>query len=192
MCVSQLFPEAAAPLRAAAGQALEPGSRDSSCEQGWEVGVERGKPCASKRSSTTGRANPWNIIKKGVRDALRVQGEKKEGVRLEQAFIHNFRPFLPPKDCSVQKRRQSLVPLALKALLALEVLPPSQVKQQSLTVPTTTPCLSSAHPCPGKGEIPSLTFPTPNFWWSRRCRIPRAVLQCDTANDQLIRQRGVR
>lgn len=60
--MAQLFPETAAPLRAVTGQALEAGPRDSSCE--WPVGVERGNPPAPEHSTATGRANPWNIIKK--------------------------------------------------------------------------------------------------------------------------------
>lgn len=122
MFVPQLFPETAAPLRAPTGQALEAGSRDSS--RGWHVGVEKGKPRASEHSTAAGSASPWNIIKK-PRDVLKVQGKKKERVRLEEAMIHSFRPFPPPKDHSVHKRRQSLMPLALKALLVFEVLPPS-------------------------------------------------------------------
>lgn len=47
------------------------------------------------------------------------------------------------------------MPLAHKDLLVFEVLPASQVKQQALTAPTTTLCLSSAHPWLGKDEIPS-------------------------------------
>lgn len=65
------------------------------------------------------------LYKKKKRDVLKVQGKKKERVRLEEAMIHSFRPFPPPKDHSVHKRRQSLMPLALKALLVFEVLPPS-------------------------------------------------------------------
>lgn len=146
---------------------------------------------ASEHTTTTCSANPWNICREGVRDALRAEGEENEGVRLEWVFIHTFRPFPGPKDSSVYVRRPLLVPLTHKDLLVFEALPPSQVKQQALTATATTSCLSSAHPWLGKDEIPSPPLDHSWFWWSWRYTIAKAVLQCDTANDQLIRQRGV-
>lgn len=120
-------------------------------------GRGKGKATCFWTLNCSWQCQPMEYYKKKKRDVLKVQGKKKERVRLEEAMIHSFRPFPPPKDHSVHKRRQSLMPLALKALLVFEVLPPSWGEQQSLAVPTTTPAFPQ--PTHGLGRVRSHSFP---------------------------------
>lgn len=129
----------------------------------WGVcGGGEGKSTCSSTLDCNWQWQPMENYKKGVRDVLRVQGKKKEGVKLEEAFIHNFMPFPPSKDHCSQKEA-ILDATCFQGLACLW----GFASLQSLTVPTTTPCLSSAHPWLGKGQIPPLAFPTPGFWWSQ-------------------------